>query len=282
MEAHTFRYQYRKEGEEFPFFFASDLHQDEIGFNEQQFATDFDRAKRDKARIFLNGDIFGAILPQDIKRYSRGNDPNDTDGIINVIVEQAENRLAPYVDNIDMIGIGNHETAVLKYHATDITRMLIAFLNRRRNPKLPPIRHGGYTGFIRMVFDRTGGANAHALVIFYNHGQGSSAEVTDGIIDAKRRLYTRSDIIWLGHKHRRWVHEIEPEIGINNFGKIYVKKRYAVMTGSYLQSSAETDATKNGYRQNFAEERMRTPQGTGGIRWTAIVGREFLYPEFVI
>lgn len=282
MEVHSYRFNYKNVNTEFPFFFASDIHGDEKGFDRELFTREFEKAKKDKARIFVNGDVFGAILPQDIKRYSRGNDPGDTDSKINHAVEYMEDLFLPYVDNIDMIGLGNHETAVLKYHATDLTRLLIAFLSRRRNPKLPPIRHGGYSGFIRMLFTQGEDSRTKTYDIFYNHGQGSGAEVTDGIIDAKRRLYTRSDLVWLGHKHRRWAHEIEPEIGIDRLGKLYEKKRHAIMTGSYLRNSGETDATKNGYRINFAEERMRTPQGTGGIRGRIIVDRERLYAEYTV
>jgi len=206
----------------------------------------------------------------------------DTDGKINAAVKTIEDLLAPFADQIDMIGLGNHETAVLKYHNIDLTSLLIAFLSRHRNQKLPPIKHGGYTGFIRYHF--TGPHNSHSqkIDIFYNHGQGGSAEVTDGIIDAKRRLYTKADIIWLGHKHKRWAHEIDHEQGMDISGRIYDKKRWAIMTGSYLKNAGQTDATKNGYRLSYPEERMRTTQGTGGIRVNIIVSRGEIYPEFTV
>jgi len=283
MESHTFRHKYILDETPFRLFFASDIHGDEAGFNREQFSREFERAKADGARININGDVFGAILPQDIKRYSRGSDENGrNDAIINILVEKIEKLFIPYVDNIDMIGCGNHETAVLKYHATDMTKLLIGFLNRRRNQNLRPIVHGGYQGFIRYVFEHEGGGRVQTYTLFYNHGQGVGAEVTDGIIDAKRRQYVRSDCIWLGHKHRRWAHEIEPEIGVDRNGSLYEKKRFAIMTGSYLINAGKTDASKNGYRINYAEERMRTPQGTGGIRANLIHTRDGLLSEYIV
>lgn len=285
MEAHTFRLTYKGQSravQSFPVFYASDIHGDGGSFNEALFRRDFDRAKERGARIYLNGDVFDAIMPQDIKRYARGSDHHDTDGFLNAAIEEVEERLAPYVDNIDMIGCGNHETAVLKYHGFDMTHMLIGFLNRRRSKGLKPIVHGGYTGFIRYIIGPETGQNTRSLVVYYNHGQGGSAEVTDGIIDAKRRTYTRSDVIWLGHKHKRWAHIIDSEIGVDRWGLPYEKPRWAIMTGSYTTNATKTDASANGYRLNYGEERMRTPQGTGGIQATINYTREAVWPEFLI
>lgn len=221
-------------------------------------------------------------MPSDIKRYSRGSDIGDTDGKINEAIEKAESLFLPYVNNIDVIGFGNHEVSVLKYHHIDVIRMLIGFLNRKRDPSLPPIRHGGYTGYIRFVFEGPEKTLCRKFDIFYNHGQGGSAEVTDGIIDAKRRLYTRADLIWLGHKHKRWAIEIDPEEGLSDKGNIYIKKRWAVMTGTYSKSAGETNSTKDGYKINFGDEKMRTKQRTGGVHGKIFINKSGLYAEFII
>lgn len=285
MESHVFRHKYKalaSKPDEFCFFLASDIHFDEPGFDRELFARDFDRAKRDGARININGDVFGCILPTDLKRYTRGNDQSNTDGIINKALKDAEDLLAPYVDLIDVLGLGNHEVSVLKYHHIDVTAMLIGFLNRRRDPSLPLIRHGGYTGYIRYLFTGPGSGHTQHFDIFYNHGQGGNAEVTDGIIDAKRRLYTRADLIWLGHKHKRWAIEIDPEEGVSDNGRIYTRKRWAVMTGCYSKATGETNATEDGYRINYGEERMRTKQRTGGVHGKLLVGRRGIDAEFIV
>lgn len=285
MEAHVFKNKYRALAtipDEFPVFFASDIHFDEPGFDRDLFVRDFDRAKKDGARILINGDVFGCILPSDLKRYTRGNDNSGTDGIINKALKDAEDLLAPYVDNIDVIGLGNHEVSVLKYHHIDLVRLLLAFLNRRRDPALPPIKHGGYTGYIRYLFSGPHSAHIQHFDIFYNHGQGGNAEVTDGIIDAKRRLYTRADLIWLGHKHKRWAVEIDPEEGLSLNGHIYTRKRWAIMTGCYSRVSTETNATDDGYCINYGEERMRTKQRTGGVHGTLYVSRAGVNAEFIV
>lgn len=268
--------------DEFPLFFASDIHFDEPGFDKELFTRDFERAKKAGARININGDVFGCILPSDLKRYSRGNDQSNTDGIINKALKDAEELLRPYIDLIDVIGLGNHETSVLKYHHIDLTSMLIGSLNVNRSPKLRAIRHGGYTGYIRYQFEGPSKSHTQQFDIFYNHGQGGNSEVTDGIIDAKRRLYTRSDCVWLGHKHKRWAIEIDPEEGMGKDGRIYTRKRYALMTGCYNKISGQTDATANGYTINFGEERMRTKQRSGGIHSCLYIGRNEIFMESIV
>lgn len=286
MESHVFKRKYRALAsmpDEFPILLASDIHFDEPGFDRDLFTRDFDRAKRTGARILINGDVFGCILPSDLKRYTRGNDASgQTDGIINKSLRDAEALFAPYVDQIDMIGLGNHEISVLKYHHIDVTAMLIASLNRIRSSSLPPIRHGGYTGYIRYQF--TGPSNSHVqhFDIFYNHGQGGNAEVTDGIIDAKRRGYCRADVVWLGHKHKRWVLEDNPEEGMADNGRIYTRKRWSVMTGCYGKATGETNASEDGYRINYGEERMRTKQRTGGVHGVIYVQRGNINAEFIV
>ena len=286
MESHVFRHKYRpskSNPEKFNIFLCSDLHADESGFDKELFTRDFDRAKNEGARININGDLFGCILPSDLKRYSRGNDSGaNTDGKINEAVEKIGELLRPYVDNIDVIGLGNHETSVLKYHHIDVTRLLLFYLSQFRDKKLTPIRHGGYTGFIRYSFSTPGGSG-RSFDIFYNHGQGGSAEVNDGIADVKRYQYVQADIIWLGHKHQRWAHEIDPSVGMLHNGRISHKPRFGVMTGTYTKVLSETNATENGYRINYGEERMRTKQKQGGVRVSLIITKgEPIIPEFTL
>ena len=285
MESHVFKKKYRalvSTPDEMPFLLSSDIHFDEPGFDKELFTRDYDRAKKDGERILINGDVFGCILPSDLKRYTRGNDQSNTDGIINKALKDATELFRPYVDQIDMIGLGNHETSVLKYHHIDVTSMLLGSLALLRSPSLPPIRHGGYTGYIRYQFEGPSHSHVQHFDIFYNHGQGGSAEVTDGIIDAKRRQYTRADLIWLGHKHKRWAIEIEPEEGMADNGRIYTRKRWAVMTGCYSKATSETNATEDGYRLNYGEERMRTKQRTGGVHGRLYIMRGNVNAEFIV
>jgi hypothetical protein len=269
-----------KDGQRFAIFLASDLHLEDPDCDLALLKSEFDAAKAEGARILINGDVLSLILPRDGKRYTRGNDPEDVDDKIGRAVERAETILAPWVDSIDMIGCGNHETAVLKYNSVDPTRLLVGFLNRRRDPKLPPIRHGGYSGYIRYIFEGPGRSHVQTYDIFYNHGTGSGGEVTDGEIGLQRRATTvDADLIWEGHVHKRKSKDLPSLIGLDRLGNLRERPRRGVITGTYLRNVVETDAGANGYRLSFREERMRVPQGRGGAMLRLTVRRDGITPK---
>ena len=54
------------------------------------------------------------------------------------------------------------------------------------------------------------------------------------------------------------------------------------MTGTYTKVFSETDATENGYRISFGEERMRTKQKQGGVKMTLNLYRDQIIPEFTL
>jgi hypothetical protein len=268
VEVNSWRYDYSKK-REFLWFLASDLQLGNPDCDEGRIKRDFQEAHDTGARILLNGDIIDLILPSDVKRYSAGRDRENVDASINVAVDNAARFLTPWVNDIDMIGVGNHETAPLKYCATDATLFLLRDLNRERDSKLPPIVHGGYTGFMRFSFYFGKNGRTQTFDLFYNHGQGGSSEVTRGAIDLSRRQYVSADLIWLGHKHKRILMDMDCEVGLTGSGTLYEKEKRGVITGCYLKNNSTYDISK-GYRLNYAEQRMRTPQAQGGA-WLRIV-----------
>ena len=118
-----------KAGDEFNFGLFSDLHLDSAHHNRKKLLTDLQDCVDHQGRIYINGDIFDFILPGDRKRYTRGSDESDVDDILGKIIRQGVEILAPFVNHIDLIGMGNHETAVLKIHHLDA--VLVEQLHRR-------------------------------------------------------------------------------------------------------------------------------------------------------
>ena len=149
----------------------SDLHLDAEDHDRERLHRDLETASRFGARISINGDLHDLILPGDLKRYTRGTDTYDMDAQLNAITDLGYETLRPYVDLIDVISPGNHETAVLKHHHYDITRGVITLLNRDRTKSLPPIHHGGYKGFQRYVYNHAGaGVGSLTFDVFRFHG----------------------------------------------------------------------------------------------------------------
>lgn len=259
-------------------YLASDLHVDHAGFDHPRMKADFDEAVAADARIYIAGDVFDAILPADKKRFTASGQRERRDDVVNAMVDRAVEVLAPYADHIDMIAIGNHETSLIKHNGVDPVSLLLRDLNRVRKPETVErwgrIRHGGYQGFLRLRFERDGGANVKTYTIFYNHGQGGSAEVTKGGIDLARRSYISADLVWMGHKHTKIAELMDPEVGLDQANRLYVREKRGIITGCYIKPYSQYDIEADGYRLSFGAERMRVPQAQGGAMLRVDVSRD--------
>jgi len=263
-------YEYSRDNSEFGFMLMSDLH---IGAAE----TDIRRIERDLATacdngwdILINGDVMELIIFQDRKRYT----PNVLDsGIaanaaqVDAHIDMAADVLAPYADNIRLIGCGNHETAILKYHGTDVTARLIAEIGRRTTND--SIVHGGYTGAVVLNFRREGAerpSGCHQYKIWYHHGFGGSAPVTKGMIDFSRvNAYVEdADVTWLGHKHQRTISQ-NVALRIPRQGsELQAESRWNIMTSHYHKHCSPQFTKAGHYKPNWNRERGAPESPNGG------------------
>ena len=247
---------------QFEYFLCSDIHFGSTGQDKSLLKKDFDDAKRRGAMIFINGDWGDFIMSGDRKRYSPSADAYGTDNNINMTINEAFDFFSEYVDNIAMIGTGNHETSVSRFHHFDPTQQLIYSLNKAHKSK---IIHGQYSGFIMLRYMHGKNGRVRAYTIYYNHGQGGTAEISKGTIDINRHMTTKdADLIWLGHKHTKILLPSEYIIGVNRVGEIVERERAGIITGAYVKIANKYDAMKKGYKMDYGEERMRGLQATGG------------------
>ncbi len=261
MQAYILKQDYSKQ-KEFYYFLCSDLHFGNKGQNRVLLKRDFDEAKSVGAKIFINGDWGEFIMSGDMKRYHPSSDAYGTDNNINMTINDAFDFLSEYVENIVMIGTGNHETSVSKFHHFDATQQLIYSLNLKHNTK---IIHGQYSGYIILHFHHGENNSVKRYKIYYNHGQGATAEVTKGTIDLNRHMSNKiADMAWLGHKHTKVLLPSEYILDVNQQGEIIAKERTGIITGSYLYVYHQYDAMKKGYNISYGEEKMRGLQSTGG------------------
>jgi hypothetical protein len=194
-------------------------------------------------------------------------------------INDAYDFLSYYVKQIVFIGCGNHEVSVQKFNNFDPTQQLIYSLNKQHKTE---IQHGQYCGFVVLRYAHNG-ANVSTYKIYYNHGQGGTAEISKGTIDLNRHMTTKNaDLIWIGHKHTKVLLPSEYIMDVDQTGKIYERERAAMVTASYLNISGQYDAMKQGYKINYGEERMRGLQSTGGIfmRHTINAHRGEIYRTF--
>lgn len=267
----------------------SDLHIGAANTDYKLITRERDDAIEHQDRILINGDLFDLILPKDHKRYTpEAVHPRiqGTSMQVNAVVDWAVELLSPAAHLIDMLGVGNHETAVMKYHAVDPVMMVMYKLEEHARKTVPNhfINYGGYTGFVDYRLrcttgGRSGGECGSRLVIYYHHGSGGAAPVTKGLIDFNRRdTFIDSDIIWMGHKHNRLTVAVEklscPEIGDG----LKIKEVRHIMTGAYFNTyvnQTQASIREHGRRSNYAADAGFAPQGKGGARvLVRVVGKK--------
>lgn len=249
----------------------SDLHIGAANIDYDLMKEELEDARERKSRILINGDLMDLILPKDHKRFQPDVLCPELVGrrdVLNATVKMVVRILKPYADLIDLIGCGNHETAVEKYHAADPLAMIVEELQRHAKHK---IHYGGYNGFVDYRISTTRGKSPRGsrYLIFYHHGGGGAAPVTKGTIDFARLAYTRADVRWIGHKHNRfWDHVRTLECPMDG-DKPFMRDVLHIMTGSYMDTylgQSQESILLNGRRSNYAGDFAMAPQGKGGFR----------------
>lgn len=262
-------------GETFGITLQSDHHIGAHDTDYEKMVRELDIAKAHGDRVVFNGDLFDLIFPFDSKRYSPDTLHPKLQGrrdVLNASLDFAFDLLAPYAEIIDCIGMGNHEASVEKYHSTDIVMLLIEKLQAT----LPAgskhvIHYGGKLGFVQYKFRHRAGGNVRTIDLFYFHGAGGSAPVTKGMIDFNRtNQYVEADIIWLGHKHNRFIDTTPQRVRCPRDGdQPIVKPMIHVMTGGYRRGVIAQDQEsmrRYGRQANYGTDMGLAPQGTGGAR----------------
>ena len=225
-----------KVGFEQEFLLASDVHFDNPDCNRKLFKKHLDQAMEKGAGILINGDFFcmmeGRSDPRNSKKlYPKHLGMNYVDNVI----EDAAEFLLPYAKNIVFVGMGNHETAILKRSETNVTERLCGLLKYRTGYK---VNNGHYSGFARFMFHQNtkGGfkGGRQSIILSYHHGWGGSSNMTKGVNKHMQRLtyVPDADIHWLGHSHQEYV-VTHQRMRLSQQGKIYQDECMLVNTGTY-------------------------------------------------
>lgn len=259
----------------------SDLHVGAVNVDYELIKEEIQRAKDKGDRVCINGDIFDFILMGDHKRYKQDVlHPRllGRKNVVNEAIKWGAELLRPVVNQIDMIGYGNHETSIEAHNSYDPIQALIYELEGSKEKKEEHLIHyGGYTGFIdyRIRYQnkkqtQSPGSNGKRIVIYYHHGGGANAPVTKGMIDFHRKdTFVDSDVIWLGHKHNRFTSHVRKLACPEQGDQPSVRDVRHVMTGAYFDTyvgQSQESIRKDGRRASWAADSGFAPQGKGGAR----------------
>ena len=237
------------------FLLSSDHHWDNPDSNQEMIKRHLQEAKEKNAHVFIVGDFFCAMQGKYDRRASKDKlrPEHQKANYLDSLVDTAANWLEPYKEQIAIIGLGNHETAILKNHETNLIERLVERLNINNKNK---VYAGGYGGYIRLNFQR-GGSSRLPLNIKYFHGYGGGGPVTKGVIQSYRQsqFYPDADIVISGHVHEQYLMSYMQE-RLKDDGSIKLKEQWHVRMPTYK------DEYKDGH-SGWHVENGRPPKPLG-------------------
>ena len=270
MQSNVYRFP-AKHGESVRWFLCSDLHLGHVNCDVARIKRELQAAVDVGASILINGDVFDAVTCGD-KRYTPGQTVDriaKAKDSYTATCELGAEVLGPFASHIKVIGVGNHETAWVKYRQSDPVSGTISLLNLKlaEAGDLHRIKHGGISGYVVSLLDVPSGKGKPLTLshrLHYHHGVGGDAPVTGGLIAANRTM-----VGWLadthteGHRHNL----LDREYSVGDCrpnGRIVFKQVVCLMTGSYLRNYRAGRPHKDPLQYTYAEESAHPPKPVGG------------------
>lgn len=190
-------------GDEQRVLLMSDVHWDNPKCDRDLLARHLDQAREYNAPVIDNGDFFCAMQGKWDKRANKNDlrPEHQTAKYLDSLVDTATDFLKPWNHLLTIRGQGNHETAILKNHETDLTQRLT---ERLRSSGAEHVALGGYSGWV--VFDLNYQGRHKPCKLHYHHGHGGGGAVTRGVIQTNRQAVylADADIVFTGHTHDAW------------------------------------------------------------------------------
>lgn len=239
---------------------SSDEHFDSTFCDRVKLKRDHELAKTRDAMILRFGDWYDAMQGKFDPRRSmdelrpeyRRSDYYD------YVVHDSADWCTPYKDNLLLLGLGNHETGVVRHGNTNLTDRLVYEMRQRGANHIVP---GSYGGWVKFLFNLSGGKGTgprKSLNLYYYHGSGGSAPVTKGVIDTARQsaYLPDADVVVNGHNHNSYWLPIQRR-RLSTKGVEYYDTCHFVRTPGYKMAS---DA-----RMGFDVEQLPMPKPTGCV-----------------
>jgi len=211
-----------------------------------------------KACIIDNGDLFCAMQGKYDRRSNKDKiRPEHQSGeYLDRLVTTAADFYRPFAHYIVAIGVGNHETGILKNHETCLTTRLVERINVMEKSK---IHNGSFTGFFRFRFYN--GKTLHATKnLWRHHGYGGDAPVTKGTIQTARQAVYLPDahICVTGHSHNEWLFPIT-RVRLSERGKVFKDEQLHIKVPTYK------DEYKDGSGVGWSIEKGMPPKPVGAV-----------------
>lgn len=254
------------------FLLLSDLHWDNPKCNRELLKKHLDQAKAEKVPVLVNGDFFCLMQGKGDPRRSKDDvrPEHNNARYLDSIVESAVEWFKPYVDILQFIGYGNHETQIIKHQETDLLKRFADLFNLTHKPK-NPIHIGGYGGWL--IFKCV--EHPVSFKTHYFHGSGGGGVVTKNMIQHQRQnaMIEGADMIWNGHVHELY-HGLVSKHYIDQHFNPKIKDVHFLQTATYKE---EFNNRKSGWHV----ERGAPPKPLGGY-WAEFKPTRYLSKPRII
>lgn len=232
--------------------YQSDHHIDNPDFKSKILNYELAQAKKRDALIMIRGDLFCVMQGPNDPRSTRGHllESHNSPAYFDAVVDFGVDYFTPYSDKLLLCSVGNHETSVLKHHATDLMGRFVNLL-KLRNPS-SNITRGSYRGWVVYRFHLS--TKIYSYKEYYSHGSGSPAskaskmrKIMSNIIDA--------DFHVRGHVHQKMAEPMYKET-LNRKYMPQLKRIYLIQLGTYK------DEYLSG--EGWSTEKEHAPPSFGG------------------
>ena len=251
----------------------SDVHWDNPHCDRKLLKKHWEEAKDRNAPILDNGDFLCLMQGKWDKRSNKDDlRPEHRRGdYLDAVVETAADALKPYQQLLTLRGQGNHETAMIKKHETNLTERLV---ERLRGDGAKQVALGGYSGWVVIAVQH--GKQRKPLKLHYHHGYGGGGPVTRGVIQTNRQAVylADADICWIGHTHDSW----QMPIARVKLNQDCTKQEHT--TQLHISTSGYKDEYGDGYG-GWHIERGAPPKPIGA-KWLRIVGHRTAIYEYEV
>ena len=220
-----------KAGWEQWFLLSADRHWDNPDTDQAMQRKHLEEAKARGAWVLDFGDFFCAMQGKYDKRASKSHlrPEHQKDNYLDSLVNTAAKWFKS--DPLLLIADGNHETAIRKNHETDLIERLHTSLVQGGNEY---VHRGGFSGWVRFMFEGIGGGHRRTMRLAYHHGYGGDAPVTKGTIQTNRMAVylPDADFVVTGHTHNQWWFPIS-RVRLSDSGKVFHDEQLHIKCPSY-------------------------------------------------
>ena len=228
-----------KMGDTWKCLLSFDRHHDNPKANQALEKAHLERVKKLGTLCLDGGDLFCAMQG----KYDRRSDKSDirpehqNGEYLDSLVNTAADFFEPYADVMPVFGLGNHETAILKAHETNLTDRLVHSLKERTGA----ICHmGGYSTWIKFQFRFVNDDGKRVVrdskTLWMFHGSGGDAPMSFGTLNVKRQgsIIPDADIIATGHSHNEFVVPL-PRARLSKNGIPYLDEQLHIKVPTYKE-----------------------------------------------